>query len=104
MTNRSSGALKILNVHMLSTIPLCQEDQRITLMIISEVFFFKKTTFYMMGQHFLRHKQSKRYDKYLYVLNVIKRCGYGPFRVSSMRQLEKQCGNAAGRVPRKNPI
>ena len=33
----------------------------------------------------------------------VRRCGNGPFRVGLMRQLEKRCGNAARRVPRKNP-
>ena len=35
--------------------------------------------------------------------NSMRRCGNGPFKVRLMRQLEKRCGNAARRVPRKNP-
>ena len=37
------------------------------------------------------------------MLYFMRRCGNGPFRVRLVRQLEKRCGNAAGRVPRKNP-
>ena len=56
---------------------------------------------------FRSHEKWQRYSSFTKsalnhcALNL--RCGNGPFVASLMRQLKKQCGNAAMRVPRKNP-